>query len=226
MGTTARRIVMLLAACALAAPAAASAADPEPSTGGTAAPIGEPALIATPNVLEGSLARFRGTFPARAAGRTVPIERFDASAGAWIAVASALVASDGSYVATWRADVTGRIRTRAQLDRGGGAVLAAAVPNEAYLTVYRPAIASWYGPGVYGRTTACGVKLSRRLLGVAHRRLPCGTPVALTYGGRAITVPVVDRGPFRRGRRWDLTAATARALGFTVTDRIGAVRVG
>jgi rare lipoprotein A (peptidoglycan hydrolase) len=70
------------------------------------------------------------------------------------------------------------------------------------------------------------VKLSRRLLGVAHRRLPCGTPVALTYGGRAITVPVVDRGPFRRGRRWDLTAATARALGFTVTDRIGAVRVG
>src|SRR5215217_6155860 len=107
MATTARRIVMLLAACALAAPAAASAADPEPSTGGTAAPIGEPALIATPNVLEGSLARFRGTFPARAAGRTVTIERFDAGTGAWIPFASALVASDGSYVATWRADVIG-----------------------------------------------------------------------------------------------------------------------
>src|SRR5829696_1683785 len=185
MGITARRIVMLLAACA----------------------------IATPNVLEGSVARFRGTFPAPAAGGTVTIERFDASAGAWIAVASALVASDGSYVATWRADVTGRIRTRAQLDRGGGAVLAAAAPNEAYLTVYRPAIASWYGPGVYGRTTACGVKLSRRLLGVAHRRLPCGTPVALTYGGRAITVPVVDRGPFRRGRRGDRPRARLHGHG-------------
>ncbi len=94
------------------------------------------------------------------------------------------------------------------------------------MTVYRPAVASWYGPGFYGRKTACGQRMSRTLLGVAHRKLPCGTEVALTYGGRAITVPVVDRGPFRPGRRWDLTAATAKALGFTFTDRIGAVRVG
>jgi rare lipoprotein A len=226
MGKTARRTSMLLAACALAAPAAASASEPEPSTGGTAAPVGEPALIATPDVLRGSVARFRGSFPARAAGSTVTIERFDPSTATWVALASALVASDGSYVATWRADVTGRIRARAQLDRSGATGLTAAAPNEASLTVYQPAIASWYGPGLYGRTTACGVKLSRRLLGVAHRKLPCGTQVALTYGGRSITVPVVDRGPFSRGRRWDLTAATARALGLTVTDRVGAVRVG
>jgi rare lipoprotein A len=39
-------------------------------------------------------------------------------------------------------------------------------------------------------------------------------------------VPVVDRGPFVRGRRWDLTAATAQALGFTATDRIGALGIG
>ena len=50
--------------------------------------------------------------------------------------------------------------------------------------------------------------------------------VALTYEGRTITVPVVDRGPFKRGRRWDLTVGAAKALGFTFTDRIGAVRVG
>ena len=68
--------------------------------------------------------------------------------------------------------------------------------------------------------------MSRTLLGVAHRKLPCGTDVALTYEGRTITVPVVDRGPFKRGRRWDLTIAAAKALGFTFTDRIGAVRVG
>ena len=64
-----------------------------------------------------------------------------------------------------------------------------------------------------------------QLLGVAHRRLPCGTPVALYYQGRTIVVPVVDRGPFRHGVTWDLTEATAQALGFTTTDRIGAVRL-
>ena len=94
------------------------------------------------------------------------------------------------------------------------------------MTVYRAGIATWYGPGFYGRTTACGVRMTRRLLGVAHRALPCGTPVALTYKGKAITVPVVDRGPFKRGRRWDLTAAAATAIGLTHTDRVGALRVG
>jgi rare lipoprotein A (peptidoglycan hydrolase) len=39
-------------------------------------------------------------------------------------------------------------------------------------------------------------------------------------------VPVVDRGPFSSRRRWDLTAATAKALDFTFTDRIGALRIG
>ena len=77
------------------------------------------------------------------------------------------------------------------------------------MTVYRPAVASWYGPGFYGRRTACRLKLTRSLLGVAHKKLPCGTEVALLYRGESITVPVVDRGPFIRGRSWDLTA-TAR----------------
>jgi rare lipoprotein A len=94
------------------------------------------------------------------------------------------------------------------------------------MTVYRGAVASWYGPGFYGRRTACGQRMTRTLLGVAHRRLACGSQVALSYEGRSITVPVVDRGPYVRGRTWDLTAATAKALGFTFTDRIGAVRIG
>jgi rare lipoprotein A (peptidoglycan hydrolase) len=184
-------------------------------------------------VIAGKVARFSGGFPVHEAGRIVTIERFDVKAGTWTAIASARVEQDGSYVARWRADAPGRHRTRAVIRRageadgdGGAAVLAAAQPDEAQMTVYRPAIASWYGPGFYGRTTACGQRLTRTLLGVAHRRLPCGTEVAIAYGGRSITVPVVDRGPFRPGRRWDLTAATAKALGFTFTDRIGAVRIG
>ena len=62
-------------------------------------------------------------------------------------------------------------------------------------------MATWYGPGFYGRRTACGVKMSRTLLGVAHKTLPCGTQVAVLYKGRRITVPVVDRGPFRARHR-------------------------
>src|SRR5688500_4236989 len=108
---------------------------------------------------------------------------------------------------------------------GGAALLSASAPHEAPVTVYRPAVASWYGPGLYGRTTACGQRMTRTLLGVAHKRLPCGTPVAVLYKGRRITVPVVDRGPFLPGTTWDLTVATAQALGFEHTDRVGAVRV-
>ena len=93
------------------------------------------------------------------------------------------------------------------------------------MTVYRSALASWYGPGFYGRTTACGLRMTRKLLGVAHKKLPCGTEVALTYNGKAITVPVVDRGPFKRGRRWDLTSAAAKALGFATMDQLGAIPV-
>jgi rare lipoprotein A len=222
----ARRIVMLLLACALTAPAAARA-DGDPPTGGTAAPAVDPGLAASAHVLVGRMAEFRGVLP-DAAGQTVTIERLDPVTAAWIPIATATIGPDGAYVARWRADVTGRMTTRATVGVPveTGAALAAAAPLEATMTVYRPARATWYGPGFYGRTTACGLRMTRRLLGVAHRTLPCGTLVALTYKGDAITVPVVDRGPFRRGHRWDLTFAAATALGFTHTDRLGAIPLG
>jgi rare lipoprotein A len=222
----ARRIAMLLVACALIAPAAAGADDPEPSTGGTAAPVADPALTATAHLLVGKVAVFRGSLSSDA-GRTVTIERLDAATAAWLPIATAAIGEDGAYLARWRADVTGRLTTRATVDRTAdtGAALALAAPVEATMTVYRSAIATWYGPGFYGRTTACGIRMTRKLLGVAHRKLPCGAQVALTYKGKAITVPVVDRGPFKRGRSWDLTSAAATALGFAYTDRIGAIPV-
>ena len=83
--------------------------------------------------------------------------------------------------------------------------------------------ATWYGPGLYGNRTACGAKLRRSTLGVAHRSLPCGTPVTFYHRGRFVTVTVIDRGPFRRGVQWDLTAATARALGMASTSRLRAI---
>jgi rare lipoprotein A len=80
--------------------------------------------------------------------------------------------------------------------------------------VYRYAAASWYGPGLYGNSTACGQTLSAGMLGVANKSLPCGTKVKLRYHGRSVTVPVIDRGPYAAGREYDLTAATKQRLGF------------
>jgi len=76
-------------------------------------------------------------------------------------------------------------------------------------------LASWYGPGFYGNRTACGQVYTSEIQGVAHLTLGCGTQVTLTYGGRAVTVPVIDRGPYIAGRAIDLSNATKLALGCT-----------
>lgn len=87
---------------------------------------------------------------------------------------------------------------------------------------YKPVKATWYGPGLFGNRTACGQRLTHRTLGVAHKRLRCGTKVALRYRGRTVVVPVIDRGPYARGVEYDLTQATARKLGMSQTSRLHA----
>jgi rare lipoprotein A len=79
-------------------------------------------------------------------------------------------------------------------------------------TVYKAA--TWYGPGFWGKSTACGVTLTKTTLGVAHRKLPCGTQVTFSYGGRSVTATVIDRGPVHQGYAWDLTKKTAKRVGF------------
>jgi hypothetical protein len=74
---------------------------------------------------------------------------------------------------------------------------------------------TWYGPGFYGNLTACGQTLGYATIGVAHRRLPCGTKVTFRHRGRSLVAEVIDRGPFVRGIMWDLTGAAARNLGFS-----------
>jgi hypothetical protein len=66
----------------------------------------------------------------------------------------------------------------------------------------------------YGLGLACGGLLGVNQIGVAHKTAPCGTLIDFTYDGRTLQVPVIDRGPYIAGREWDLTGATARALGF------------
>jgi rare lipoprotein A len=77
--------------------------------------------------------------------------------------------------------------------------------------------ATLYGPGLYGNRTACGYTLGHRTRGIAHRTLPCGTPVPVYYGGRLAIFPVIDRGPYTDGVSIDLTAAAARKLGMRTT---------
>jgi rare lipoprotein A (peptidoglycan hydrolase) len=87
-------------------------------------------------------------------------------------------------------------------------------------------VATWFGPGFYGKQTACGQTLTPRVIGVANRTLPCGTLVQVTYSGRTLTIPVLDRGPYGHGASWDLTAGAARALGVSETVRIATHVVG
>jgi rare lipoprotein A (peptidoglycan hydrolase) len=72
----------------------------------------------------------------------------------------------------------------------------------------------------YGGPLACGGRLARNQLGVAHRSAPCGSLITFRYGGRVVRVPVIDRGPYIAGREWDLTGATAELLGFNGLDFI------
>jgi rare lipoprotein A (RlpA)-like double-psi beta-barrel protein/putative peptidoglycan binding protein len=83
--------------------------------------------------------------------------------------------------------------------------------------------ATWYG--MLHSQTACGVTLHRGTIGVAHRNLPCGTKVALKYGHRYVLARVVDRGPYTKGVRWDLTQGAAEALHFTGSDEIRAAPI-
>lgn len=81
--------------------------------------------------------------------------------------------------------------------------------------------ASWYGPGFYGNRTACGQVLRPGTVGVAHKKLPCGSKVLIGYHGRYLMTRVIDRGPYVKGRSWDLTNAARKALKF---DGVGDVR--
>lgn len=166
--------------------------------------------------------RVTGTVTSAQAGQTVEIERLGREThNRWTVTATTQVASDGTFRAVWRVNHIGRFELRAVVATATSHT-ASASPTVT-ITAYRPSVATIYGPGFWGQSTACGQTLSHRTLGVANRTLPCGTPVAIYYRGRTLVVPVIDRGPYANGADWDLTMATARKLGITGTGTIDAV---
>jgi hypothetical protein len=170
--------------------------------------------------------RIQGHAPQSAAGSTVEIERLGRQTHwAWAPTVSTVVNPDGTFTALWRANHIGPFSIRAVLTSAGSHIASdstSAAPTVG-VTVYRPSLATEFGPGFYGKPTACGTKLRRNTIGLANRTLKCGTPVAIYFRGRTMIVPVIDRGPYANGADWDLTEATGRALGMDGTTTIGAV---
>jgi rare lipoprotein A (peptidoglycan hydrolase) len=205
-----------------------------PATGGTAMPqvippttggvgYGDPSthsLVVGPTAVVGGDVIARGTMPGGARKRVV-LQRLDAKHG-WRNVARARIRTTERFAVRWRADRSGRIGLRAVLARDRRTAAASAAPIAA-INVYRPAKATFYGPDFFGKQTACGQTLTPELHGVAHKKLPCGTQIAIMFAGREIVVPVIDRGPFNGDYSWDLTQATSDALAFTA---IGAGKIG
>jgi len=86
--------------------------------------------------------------------------------------------------------------------------------------------ASWFGPRFHGRLTASGERFDRFALTAAHRTLPLGALVRVTYlkTGRTVTVRINDRGPWIRGRILDLSEGAAEQIGLKHAG-VGRVRI-
>ncbi|HET6448106.1 MAG TPA: septal ring lytic transglycosylase RlpA family protein [Conexibacter sp.] len=161
------------------------------------------------DVRVGEPVHVHGALLPRTRGRRIVVEA--GVHGDWHVVAHARTRANGHFDARVATHVPGsqRLRVRFAGDRRNAGARAGA----GTLQAFRAGLASWYA--LYGNRTACGQTLTAGTLGVAHKTLPCGTMVTFRYGGREVTVPVIDRGPYAGGREWDLTGATAHALGLS-----------
>ena len=201
-------------ACAAAVPASAQPTETQGTPTATAARVA--VSDRRMNVRTGRRAVVRGRI--QPAGSTVALQI--RRHGRWRTLDRDRADARGAYVLHDRLRRPLSARARVKVSRGP-----AGSRRIGRLNVYRYAHASWYGPGLYGGHLGCGGTLDAGDLGVAHKSLPCGTKVAFYYRGRTITLPVVDRGPYRRGYSWDLTEAAAAKLRFSGLGRVGSLVV-
>jgi rare lipoprotein A len=100
---------------------------------------------------------------------------------------------------------------------------------------YRPAhqpnynvvgMASWYGPGFHGRSTANGETYNKWAFTAAHPTLPLPSLVRVMHlkSGKQVVVRINDRGPFANNRIIDLSRAAAEELGM-LRQGVAKVRV-
>lgn len=79
---------------------------------------------------------------------------------------------------------------------------------------YDLAVASWYGSFHYGKLTANGEIFNGEDLTFAHRSMKFGTLVKFYYKGKSVVARCNDRGPYIKGREFDLSYRVAKRLDF------------
>jgi rare lipoprotein A len=205
-----------LGACVIATGAALAASTPaHGASGGTTfeppAAATNARVSVTRHVRRGNAVRVKGALGRRYRRRVVRLQR--RTRDGWETIDTARAGRRGGFRASWtpRRAGTVRLRIRFRASRRYGTAAAKRLPR---VYVYRRAMATWYGPGLYGNRTACGQTLTRETTGVAHKTLPCGTRIRFRFRGRSAVAKVIDRGPFRAGYDWDLTSALKDKLGF------------
>ena len=107
-------------------------------------------------------------------------------------------------------------RFEPQPDTGAALIVPETVATPADSRVWEPVaggMASWYGAELAGHRTASGERFNPSELTAAHRTLPMGTKVRVTFHGESVVVRINDRGPFARGRVIDLSRAAAEEIG-------------
>ena len=75
--------------------------------------------------------------------------------------------------------------------------------------------ASFYADSLNGEQTASGEPYDKDAFSAAHRSLPFGTKVKVTYlkTGLSVVVQINDRGPYAKDRIIDLSRAAAKQIG-------------
>jgi rare lipoprotein A (peptidoglycan hydrolase) len=220
LGLGALSTAMVAAGTTAAAAPQQAAAPAAPATANAASPAKAASSLRVTkrrlNVRAGRTARVAGRLTPAAAGRTVTLER--RSGRRWKTIDKARTTAGGAFALTERARRVDTAVVRVRF--AGDSRTAPAQRRIGRLNVFRPALASWYGPGLYGNKLGCGGTLSAGTVGVAHKSLPCGTRLVLRKGNRLVRAKVIDRGPYVGAREFDLTQATKQRLGFGSTGTV------
>jgi rare lipoprotein A len=87
-------------------------------------------------------------------------------------------------------------------------------------------LASYYSDDFQGKTTAYGVAYNKNELTAAHKLHPFGTMLKVTRldNNKSVTVKVIDKGPYIKGRVVDISRAAAEKIGL-VTVGVAEVKV-
>ncbi|MCX6394287.1 MAG: septal ring lytic transglycosylase RlpA family protein [Solirubrobacterales bacterium] len=147
-------------------------------------------------------------------GKTrVSLERQNGS-GSWTHIGAANSSSSGSYRVSWNVNVFGPVKLRVTAAGHAGQ------PSGTIMSFRRANATIFGGPSEY-QAAACGGRIAKGTMGLAHKTLACGTLVRVSYGQRSIVLPVIDRGPYRGGYTWDVTYDAAKYLRMNGSAVIG-----